>query len=134
MAKLGAHHRGFLRYDTQVSLRGVFWYPPGGFDSWHTDGTLAQGWRLYLIDPDPRQASNSSYLAYRDSASGGYVRVADAAPRINMFEVNAAAPLWHAVASARGHRLSVGLAISDATAAMLLRRLAAHSAHAEGQQ
>jgi hypothetical protein len=48
VAALGRKYRGFLRYDVGVSLRGVFWYPPGGFDSWHTDGTLVQVLSLSL--------------------------------------------------------------------------------------
>jgi hypothetical protein len=32
--------------------------------------SLFQGWRLYLVDPDPRVPKGSSYLAYKDRDSG----------------------------------------------------------------
>lgn len=121
--KLGRTYKDFVRYEATVSFRGLFWYPPRGFDSWHTDGTLAQGWRLYLIDPDPRADNGSSYLAFQDCVSGEYRRARDSRDLVNMFEVRAGKPLWHAVASEQGHRLSVGIAISDGMAATLLQRL-----------
>jgi hypothetical protein len=123
--QVGRKYKSFMRYEATVSFRGLFWYPPRGFDSWHTDGTLAQGWRLYLIDSDPRAPNGSSYLAFRDPVSGEYRRAVDSSEgsHVNMFEVRAGAPLWHAVASEEGHRLSVGIAISDVMAATLLQRL-----------
>ena len=126
---LGRQHKGFLRYAPTVSFRGLFWYPPGGFDSWHTDGTLAQGWRVYLIDRDPRFGANiergdvAGYLAYRDPSDGSFRRAYDDSSFVNVFEVSGSHPLWHAVHSAQGHRLSVGIAISDAMAATIRQRL-----------
>jgi len=39
---LGRNNKDMMRYDVSTSFRGFFWYPPRGFDSWHTDGSLAQ--------------------------------------------------------------------------------------------
>ena len=48
---------------------------------------FSQGWRLYLVDPDPRVPKGSSYLAYKDRDLGAFRRADDAPELVNMFEV-----------------------------------------------
>lgn len=59
---LSKNNPGFLSASASDAFRGLFWYPPGGFDSWHTDSTLLKGWRLYLVDvAEP----SDSFFAYQ---------------------------------------------------------------------
>eukprot|EP00290_Baffinella_frigidus_P041207 CAMPEP_0180309766 /NCGR_PEP_ID=MMETSP0988-20121125/29297_1 /TAXON_ID=697907 /ORGANISM="non described non described, Strain CCMP2293" /LENGTH=118 /DNA_ID=CAMNT_0022293613 /DNA_START=1 /DNA_END=357 /DNA_ORIENTATION=- len=114
-----------------MSFRGLFWYPSGGFDSWHTDSNLLSGWRLYLVDPHLHADYNSSsirgrgraasFLAYRHPVSQRFLRSYDEPGFANMFQVSPKGhQIWHAVASLEGHRISLGLGISDTTAARAL--------------
>jgi hypothetical protein len=43
VAEVGRARPELLSHAAPMALRGVFWYPPGGFDAWHTDTALLQG-------------------------------------------------------------------------------------------
>ena len=47
---------------TWESYRGLYWYPPGGFTEWHTDGAQVQGWRVYMTLVSQE---NTSAFVYR---------------------------------------------------------------------
>lgn len=117
---LGA--RGMQYKSTVDSFRGLYWYPPGGFTEWHTDGSQVQGWRVYLTHVS---RENASSFVYRNPITRRAVFVPDRNFQANLFRVNGASPtpLWHAVVSPQAHRFSVGMAISDALADRLLRTL-----------
>jgi len=66
--------RGWIQYkNPEVSFRGMYWYPPGGFTEWHTDGHHVEGWRVYFTEVD---IEKESYFAFIN-AIGKSTRVLD---------------------------------------------------------
>ena len=49
---------GHIQY---TMVRGLFWYPKGGFREWHTNRFHLSGWRLYMIDCDEDERSWFAY-------------------------------------------------------------------------
>lgn len=85
---------------------GHFWYPPGGFMSWHTN-LRTPGWRLYIShSADPGR----SFFRYRDPATGHMVTDLDRAWNVRLFAIDPARPFWHAVYS-ETDRFSLGYKI-----------------------
>jgi len=116
---VGSALRGKLEANEHDSFRGLYWYPPGGFTEWHTDGSQVKGWRVYtaLLTQE-----NASSFVYMDATNHSVHVVQDRHFQANLFRVNGdtARPLWHAVISQQAHRFSVGIAISDALARQII--------------
>lgn len=87
----------------RAAPNGQWRYPPGSHLGWHTNERFP-GWRLYLSHAE---APGESYFRYRDPRDGTVVTSPDGAFDVRLFEVSAARPLWHSVASAT-HRFSIG--------------------------
>lgn len=103
-----------------VSNSGHFWYPPGGYMSWHTNSGCP-GWRLYVTYAEQ---PGKSFFRYRDVASGSIVTSYDDTWDFRMFEICRERPLWHAVYSDT-HRFSLGFVIRPRS----LRESAARKLH-----
>jgi len=61
--KVALGTQGMQYKNPMASFRGIYWYPPGGFTEWHTDGNQVRGWRLYLADIDEE---GRSVMAVKD--------------------------------------------------------------------
>eukprot|EP00282_Hemiselmis_andersenii_P043729 CAMPEP_0172060590 /NCGR_PEP_ID=MMETSP1043-20130122/8035_1 /TAXON_ID=464988 /ORGANISM="Hemiselmis andersenii, Strain CCMP441" /LENGTH=276 /DNA_ID=CAMNT_0012720345 /DNA_START=592 /DNA_END=1422 /DNA_ORIENTATION=- len=120
VALIGSKLRGWIQYkNPEVSFRGMYWYPPGGFTEWHTDGHHVEGWRVYFTEVD---IEKESYFAFIN-AIGKSTRVLDWHGQANMFRLIPGKPLWHAVVSESAHRFSMGVAVSDSMARSVMKRL-----------
>lgn len=86
-----------------VRNSGHFWYPPGGFMSWHTN-LRKPGWRMYLTHA---RSAGLSYFRYRDPRTHEIVTSHDGEWDCRIFQIRPDAPLWHAVYS-RTDRFSFG--------------------------
>lgn len=120
-AIVSALGRRRLKYDSaQRNMRGFYWYPPYGFTEWHTDSRQVEGWRLYIVK---LLTPGESGFALYDSASGKAYHLRDQEGLVNMFKVEPQQPLWHAVFSSNTQRFTVGIAVSDTYAELILKRM-----------
>lgn len=118
VAALGSHK---LKYDfAQRNMRGFYWYPPNGFTEWHTDSRQVGGWRLYVVKL--MSPGDSGFVLY-DSEKRRLQHIRDREGWVNMFRVDPEHPLWHAVFSRDAQRFTVGVAISDNYAELILKRM-----------
>jgi hypothetical protein len=97
---------GHIQY---TMVRGLFWYPKGGFREWHTNRFHLSGWRLYLIECDEDERS---WFAYKHPKTGITHRIPDRRGYINIFKVTKDPPLWHNVYS-QTNRFSLGIHVTD---------------------
>ncbi len=89
---------------------GDFWYPAGGYRSWHTNNYDVHGWEMFLVDVDVPQGS---YFQYIDPATGAWVKVPDKPGMINIFKVDPKNHFWHSIVSENANRWSQGFRIPD---------------------
>jgi len=89
-----------------VASSGQFWYPPGGYMSWHTNSE-APGWRLYITRADE---PGRSFFRYREPDTGRVVTSYDGDLDFRLFRIDPGIPLWHAVYS-ETNRFSFGFLI-----------------------
>ena len=85
---------------------GHFWYPPGGFMSWHHN-LRTPGWRLYVTYAEE---PGKSFFRYRHPDTGEIVTLTDRQWDFRLFEIAPERTLWHAVRS-ETHRFSIGYRI-----------------------
>lgn len=110
-----------LKYDSaQRNMRGFYWYPPYGFTEWHTDSRQVEGWRLYIVKV---LTPGESGFALYNSASQKAYHLRDQEGLVNMFKVEPQQPLWHAVFSRDVQRFTVGIAVSNTYAELILKRM-----------
>jgi hypothetical protein len=97
--------RGFIGDDIKldVSYSGHFWYPPGGYMSWHTNNKKP-GIRVYITYAE---TPGESFFRYRDPATDEIVTCRDDRWNVTTFRVSPERTFWHAVYS-NTHRFSVG--------------------------
>jgi hypothetical protein len=86
---------------------GHFWYPPGGYMSWHTN-TRTPGWRLYI---NYCEEPGKSFFRYRDPDRLVVVDSIDKQWNFRMFRIAQDKPLWHAIYSDT-NRFSLGYRIT----------------------
>ncbi len=98
-----------LQGPVEVRNSGHFWYPPGGFMSWHTN-LRKPGWRMYLTHA---RSPGVSWFRYRDPRTDTVVTSLDSEWDCRLFQIRPDAPLWHAVYS-RTDRFSFGYMASPA--------------------
>lgn len=94
-----------------VENSGHFWYPPGGYMSWHTN-LRKPGWRMYLTNA---QSPGMSFFRYREPKSGRIVTSMDHEWDCRLFQIRTDAPLWHAVYS-QTDRFSFGYMVTPGQA------------------
>lgn len=96
------------RFGTFCQLQGAFYYPPGGFRTWHTNRYDVPGWRMYLVDVDQ---SARSYFRFVRPSDGRLVTVWDQPGTVNFFRIDPAAPLWHCIGNVGTRRWSKGFVV-----------------------
>ncbi len=116
-------HKGFTKRETGYDLRGLFYYPPGGFREIHTNRYHQLGWRLYFIKTLNESESSFQYINPDNSDNLEYIKVPDRNNYFNLFEIKEEELFWHSVFSGETHRFSVGLRLPDDFAKELISRL-----------
>jgi hypothetical protein len=97
---------GNIKY---TEVRGLFWYPKGGFREWHTNEYTRQGWRLYLVYADEDE---KSWFSFKHPETGKLHIQPDRTGYINIFKVTKDPPFWHNVYS-QTNRISLGIHVTD---------------------
>jgi hypothetical protein len=97
---------GTIKY---TEVRGLFWYPKGGFREWHTNQYHRLGWRLYLVYADEDE---KSWFSFKHPETGKLHTLPDKTGYINIFKVTKDPPLWHNVYS-QTNRISLGIHVTD---------------------
>ena len=97
-------------FETSISARGHFLYPPEGFKEWHTNIQSAEGWRMYIINTDKDW---QSYFRYIDPVSGNMETVWDFNGTVNIFYVGKKPLLWHCIKSLTAYRWSRGFLLPE---------------------
>jgi hypothetical protein len=82
-------------HGVKLHCSGDFWYPPGGYMTWHTNNA-APGWRIYLTHAEE---PGRSFFRYRDPVSGEIVTVSDHEWDARAFRIDPDLPFWHAIYS-----------------------------------
>ena len=95
-------------FGAPVLESGNYLYPPGGFKEWHTNMASVPGWRMYIIRKSPE---GRSFFRYVDPVTTALETRWDSDAQINIFEVRADQPFWHAIASVDAYRWSKGFVI-----------------------
>ncbi len=95
-------------FGESVLESGNYLYPPGGFKEWHTNMASVPGWRMYIIR---KSAQGRSFFRYVDPVTTALQTRWDSDGQINIFEVRADQPFWHAIASVDAYRWSKGFVI-----------------------
>ena len=90
-----------------VANSGHFWYPPGGYMSWHTN-LRTPGWRLYINHVDE---PGKSFFRYRNPDTGEIITAMDRTWNFRLFKITSSRPLWHAIYSDT-NRFSVGYKVT----------------------
>lgn len=101
-------------------IKGLFYYPPGGFREWHTNMLDDTSWRLYYIHTTE---DDKSWFRYVPAGSNKTVLVPDRTGYYNMFRLRGRKNelLWHSVYSDT-NRFSVGFKITPSFAAQIIGR------------
>lgn len=101
-----------------VVVRGVFYYPPGGYRVWHSNQYDPHGWRLYMVH------TNGGESAFNYLADGKVVSMPDKDGIVNAFKVGDGKDiLYHSVHSDTADRWSLGFLVEDPKAVeKLLKR------------
>lgn len=89
---------------SKVTIRGVFYYPPGGYRVWHSNRIDPPGLRFYII------GGNGGAFHYLDN--GAVKTVKDVNGSINIFRVSQTDPFYHSVTS-EGDRWSLGFLVEN---------------------
>ncbi len=89
-----------------VENTGHFWYPRGGYMSWHTN-LRTPGWRCYISFADE---PGRSFFRFRDPRDERVITSWDQTWNLRLFHITPALPLWHAVYS-ETDRISLGYKI-----------------------
>ena len=97
---------GTIKY---TEVRGLFWYPKGGFREWHTNEYTRQGWRLYLVYADEDE---KSWFSYKHPETGKLHTIPDKTGYINIFKITKDPPIWHNVYS-QTNRISLGIHVTQ---------------------
>lgn len=103
-----------------LDIKGLFYYPPGGFREWHTNMHDDTSWRLYYIHTTE---SNKSWFRYVPRGTSETVVLSDKTGHFNMFKLRKEKKdlVWHSVYSDT-HRFSVGFKISPLYAYIVAKR------------
>ena len=91
----------------QITNSGHFWYPPGGYMSWHTN-LRTPGWRLYINYVDE---PGKSFFRYRHPDTGEITTATDRTWNFRLFKITPQRPLWHAIYS-ETNRFSIGYKVT----------------------
>jgi len=116
---LGAKY--VLQYKKYIQdIKGLFYYPPGGFREWHTNIHDDTSWRLYYIHATE---DGESWFRYVPVGSNKTVLVPDRSGYFNMFRLRKKKSdmMWHSVYSDT-HRFSVGFKITSMFAYDVVKR------------
>lgn len=111
---------------SKPGIRGMFWYPPGGYREWHTNKHNVTGWRAYIISTrkSPRAPRNAdrpgSYLGVMRGSK--FITCPDRDFEIKLFHIRSAEDElnWHCVMSMTNDRLSIGINPSETLANYLI--------------
>ena len=89
--------RSFFQEGDKLMIHdsGLFWYPPGGFMSWHTN-FKTPGWRLYI---NYTEEPGKSFFRYRDPDTGEIVTLMDKKWNFRLFKIDPKKLFWHTVYS-----------------------------------
>ena len=103
-----------------IKITGLFYYPPGGYATWHTNQFDLPGWRLYYTKT---KKAGQSWFRYKNPNNDTYYTVPDKNEHYNLFRItsNEDMKLWHSVYSDTD-RFSVGMQIPDALVYLILAR------------
>lgn len=97
-------------FGTLCDPRGNYYYPPGGFRTWHTNQFDAPGWRMYLVDVEQDE---QSYFRYLHPKTGELVTVWDKKGRVNFFRIDPEVHFWHCIGSLSTNRWSKGFVVPE---------------------
>lgn len=86
-----------------VGESGFFWYPKGGYMSWHTNNRVP-GWRIYITHATE---AGKSFFRYKHPETDEIFTSMDEQWHVRLFKIDPARPLWHAVYS-ETDRFSLG--------------------------
>jgi len=106
MAEIYKSIYGNLKY---TEVRGLFWYPKGGFREWHTNEHTRLGWRLYLVYADEDE---KSWFSFKHPQTGKLHTMPDRSGYINVFKITKDPPVWHNIYS-QTNRISLGIHVTD---------------------
>jgi len=80
---------------TELTPRGIFYYPRGSCHVWHSNQFHPHGWRMYIV-----VSRGESYFSYLEPISFNYHRVKESPFSIHLFKVGTAEEtLYHSVVS-----------------------------------
>jgi hypothetical protein len=107
--------------ETIEGIKGLFYYPPGGFREWHTNMFDDTSWRMYYINATE---DGKSWFRYVPPGTNKTVVVPDKSGYFNMFRLRSKKDeiIWHSVYSDT-HRFSVGFKIPPALAYKIILRM-----------
>ena len=113
--KYALSHGSYVR-----DIKGLFYYPPGGFREWHTNMLDDTSWRLYYIHATE---VNKSWFRYVPVGSNETVVVTDRSGYYNMFRLRRKKDelFWHSVYSDT-NRFSIGFKIKPSFAYRVIQR------------
>lgn len=105
-------------YQFVIQDSGHFWYPPGGFMSWHTN-VRTPGWRLYI---NYCEEAGKSFFRYRDPETGRVHTSWDDIWNFRLFKIDPNRLFWHSVYS-ETNRFSLGYRILVSPKVGLTKRI-----------
>jgi hypothetical protein len=96
-------------FGSACHMQGHFYYPPGGYRTWHSNRYDRHGWRMYLIDVTQ---SHQSFFRLKVPSSGEILTHWDEPGMANFFLIDPGRIMWHCIAS-ETDRWSRGFAVPD---------------------
>jgi cbb3-type cytochrome oxidase subunit 3 len=103
-------------FNSPVTIRGIFYYPPGGYREWHSNRYDPPGTRLYLIGKG--DGESAFYYHHKYTVH----KVMDNDGTVNIFKVSDTVPFYHSVQSDTADRWSLGFLVEDEKAVERLLR------------
>ncbi len=97
-------------FGTKCLIVGNYWYPKGGYRSWHTNKYDPHGWAMFLVDVD---RPGASWFQYLDPVSEEWIKIPDRPGMVTVFRIDPDELLWHSVVSEDCNRWSQGFIIPD---------------------
>jgi hypothetical protein len=83
-------------FGARCRVQGDFYYPVGGFRTWHTNRYDSPGWRMYIVDVD---VPARSFFRLRAPATGTIHTQWDEPGTVNFFLIDPAKIMWHCIGS-----------------------------------
>lgn len=112
--------RGYLKelkkevstyFEQKCPIKGNFFYPRGGFRSWHTNKYDTPGWRMYVVNVDKPNQSFFRFKHPKNNKICTYWEKSNCT--VNFFCIEPENVLWHCIGSPNANRWSKGFRVPN---------------------